>query len=99
MNRPMDVGEIASKPITFSHHALAQLADRGTTREEIITTIREGECQLAKNNRLSFRKNFLFEKEWKGRYYQSKQVMPIVAEEQHRVVVITVYVFYFGEKR
>ena len=30
--------------------------------------------------------------------YETKQVMPIVVEEPHRLVVVTVYVFYFGGK-
>lgn len=51
----------------------------------------------AKKNRISFRKNFPFEKMWKNKYYSSKQVMPIVVEEGENYVVITVYVFFFGE--
>ena len=45
---------------------------------------------------MNFRKNFSFNATWKGRYYDVKQVVPIVAEEQDAWVVITVYVFYFG---
>ena len=33
---------------------------------------------------------------WKGRYYEVKQVTPIVVEDEDRIVVVTVYVFYFG---
>jgi len=33
---------------------------------------------------------------WKGKYYQAKQVMPIVVEEPDRFVVVTVYVFFIG---
>jgi hypothetical protein len=29
----------------------------------------------------------------------TKQVMPIVREEADRIVVVTVYVFYFGGKK
>lgn len=89
----MDVKE---KEIVFSQHALDQLQDRGVGREEIIQTIRDGEVQIAKKGRLSFKKNFSFEKMWKGRYYSLKQVMPIVVEEADRYIVVTVYVFYFG---
>jgi hypothetical protein len=39
--------------------------------------------------------------EWDGRYYGVQQVVPIVAEEAERFVVVTVYAFYFqeGEER
>lgn len=84
------------KPIVFSRHALEQMPDRGTTQGEVIEAIGEGERVPAKKGRLAFRKNFPFQKTWKGRYYQVKQVMPIVAEEYDRMMVVTVYVFYFG---
>jgi hypothetical protein len=50
----------------------------------------------AKKGRLAFRKNFSYTGAWKGKYYQIKQVMPIVAEEADEFVVVTVYVYFFG---
>ncbi|MGB9613196.1 MAG: DUF4258 domain-containing protein [Candidatus Margulisiibacteriota bacterium] len=87
------------KEIEFSQHALDQLQDRGATKEEVIKTIREGEQVPAKKGRLAFRKNFSFEAEWKGKIYKVKQVMPIIIEESDKLVVITVYTFYFGGER
>ena len=84
------------KPIVFSAHALGQIAGRGTNEAEVETTVREGEEIPAKLGRRAFRKNFPFNSQWKERYYELKQVMPVVADEPHRCVVITVYVFYFG---
>jgi len=84
------------KPIVFSTHALGQMADRGTNEAEVETAVREGEEIPAKEGRRAFRKNFPFSSQWKGRYYEFKQVMPVVADEPQRYVVITVYVFYFG---
>jgi len=84
------------KPIIFSQHALDQMPDRGTTREEVEITIRTGEPTPAKSRRLSYRKNFPFNKDWKEKQYAIKQVMPIVIEESDRILVVTVYVFYFG---
>lgn len=84
------------KPILYSQHALDQMFNREVSEEELETAIREGEMAPAKKNRLAFRKNFSFKSEWKGKYYEIKQVMPIVVEEQDRYVVITVYTFYFG---
>ena len=75
-----------------------QMADRGANRAEVEGTIREGEKIPAKQGRRSFRKNFAFRSWWKGRYYEFKQIVPVVADEDDRWVVITVYVFYFGGK-
>lgn len=84
------------KSIIFSKHALEQMPDRGASAEEVESAILTGESVPAKRNRLAFRKNFAFRKNWKGRYYEMKQVMPVVAEENDRIIVVTVYVYYFG---
>ena len=84
------------KPIVFSTHALEQMADRGTNQSEVEIAIEQGEEIPAKHGRKAFRKNFVFNSTWKGRYYEVKQVVPIVAEKLDSWVVITVYVFYFG---
>jgi len=84
------------KSVVFSRHALEQMPDRGATQEEVEATIRTGERIPAKGRRIAFRKNFLFQQQWKGRHYEVKQVMPIVVEENDTMMVITVYVFYFG---
>lgn len=87
------------QPIVFSAHALDQMVDRGASKAEVEAAVRQGEEIPAKKGRRAFRKNFPFNSQWKGRYYEFKQVMPVVAEEADRWVVITVYVFYFGEKQ
>lgn len=84
------------KVIEFSQHALDNMADRGASREEVELTIRTGECLPAKKGRLSFRKNYSYNSMWKGKFYQVKQVMPIVAEESDRFMVVTVYTFFIG---
>lgn len=84
------------KPIIFSNHALEQMPDRGATVDEVELAIRTGESAPAKGERLAFRKNFPFNRKWKGRHYGIKQVIPIVTEESDKIVVVTVYVFYFG---
>ena len=86
------------KLIEFSQHALDQLVDRGTNRKEVEEAICRGESIPAKKGRLGFRKNFPYSAMWRGRYYETKQVMPIVVEESQCLVVVTVYVFYFGGK-
>ena len=84
------------KRIVFSAHAREQLALRGGTEAEAETAILEGERLRAERGRAAFRKNFPFLSDWKGRYYDVKQVVPIVVEEEDSIVVVTVYVFYFG---
>ena len=84
------------KRIVFSAHAREQLALRGGTEAEAETAILEGERLPAERGRIAFRKNFAFLSDWKGRYYEVKQVMPVVVEEEDAIVVVTVYVFYFG---
>jgi hypothetical protein len=84
------------KSIVFSTHALEQMADRGANASDVEIAMHEGEEIPAKQGRKAFRKNFAFNSQWKGRYYEVKQVVPIVAEEADTLVVITVYVFYFG---
>ena len=42
-----------------------------------------------------FRKNFAFDGRWGGRRHRVKQVAPVVAQEPGKLVVVTVYVFYF----
>jgi len=85
-----------TKPIIFSQHALDNMVDRGASKEEVELAIRTGECFPGKKGRLSFRKNFNYNAMWKGKSYQVKQVMPIVAEEYEIFVVVTVYVYFIG---
>jgi hypothetical protein len=70
---------------------------RGVAREEVEEAIRSGERVPAKIGRLAFRKNLPYQGTWQGNAYRIKQVMPIVVEEPGRTVVVTVYVFYFGD--
>jgi hypothetical protein len=87
------------KPIMFSKHALDQMRDRGAIKTEVEAAIQSGEQIPAKKGRLAFRKNFPFRNRWQGRYYEMKQVTPVIVEESDRLTVVTVYVFYFGGER
>lgn len=84
------------KKIVFSQHAKDQVADRGATEDEVINAIEDGEKMPAKRGRLSFRKNYPYGKIWKGKRYEMKQVVPIVVDEGNMLVVVTVYVYFFG---
>ena len=82
--------------IVFSRHALARLSERGITKEEVESAINSGERVTAKRRMIAYRKNFRFASKWKNRYYETKQVMPIVIEKEEKLIVVTVYAFYFG---
>jgi hypothetical protein len=84
------------KPLYFSRHAREQMRDRGATASEVEEAIQSGERAEASRGRTAFRKNFPYQGEWKGKRYAIKQVRPIVVEEPERLVVVTVYVYYFG---
>ncbi|MSR78339.1 MAG: DUF4258 domain-containing protein [Candidatus Omnitrophica bacterium] len=83
--------------ITFSSHALIQMKERGASADEVREAILKGEKTPAKKGRDAYRLNFQYDKIWGERHYALKQVMPVVKEESGRLIVITVYVFYFWE--
>ncbi len=71
------------------------MKERGTSREEVEQAIRHGSRAPAREGRTAFRLNLRFEQRWKGKYYGTKQVLPIVSERPDRYVVVTVLTFYF----
>jgi hypothetical protein len=83
------------KPIRLSKHALDYAEKRGFTVAEVEETIRTSAWSAAELGRLNCRKDFAFSKEWNGRFYATKQVRPVFAEEAGEIVVITVYTYYF----
>ena len=93
MNEP----EKSSTPIVFSAHALKRMRERGARKEDVRTAIRDGQREPAQRGLVLYRLNLEYKREWDGRYYGIQQVVPVVAEEQDKVVVVTVYTFYFQE--
>ncbi len=85
----------AAKPVVFTKHAREKLQDRGASEEDVREAIRIGEREPAKRGLYLYRLNLEFNREWAGQYYRVQQVAPVVAEEQDRFVVVTVYTFYF----
>ncbi len=80
--------------ITIHPHALDRLAERGATKEEVITAVREGESFPAKYGRTGFRRNFAYNELWRGRRYATKQVEAFAVPE-NGWLVITVIVKFF----
>ena len=86
-----------SKPIVFTAHALQRMQERGAREEDVNEAVRIGKREPAHRGLVLYRLNLEFKREWDGRYYGVQQVVPIVAEEKDRFVVVTVYTFYFQE--
>lgn len=62
------------------------------TFEEILD---QAVAMLERRGRLECRKSFHFNAEWNGKYYATKQVRPVFADEPSEIVVVTIYVYYF----
>jgi len=76
-------------------HALARMAERGASEQEVIATIEHGERFPAKFDRTGFRRNLPFGGLWRDRMYATKQIEAYAVEEQGAWLVITVIVKYF----
>ena len=78
-----------------------RMRQRGTHGDDVREAIRIGMREPAQRGLFLYRLNLEFKCEWDGRYYGVQQVAPVVAEEEDRIVVVTVYTFYFqeGEKK
>ncbi len=81
--------------IIFTHHASQRMRERGASEKDVVEAIRIGEREPARHGHSLYRLNIEFNQEWDGRLYRIQQVVPVVAEEKDRLVVITVYTFYF----
>jgi hypothetical protein len=86
------------KKVVFTEHARIQMGRRGVTEGEVRLTIQIGESIPAKKGRTAYRKNFPFESVWKGKFYTTKQVSPVIVKQEDEIVVVTVYAYYFTEE-
>ena len=83
------------KPVRFTSHALEQLSERGTNKDEVIESIKKGKREKAKKGRFIYRANYQFNSNWNDRYFSIKQVAPVILESEEELIVITVYTFYY----
>ena len=67
----------------------------GANELDVVNAIRTGEKEPAQRNLEMYRLNVEYHREWDGKFYPVQQVAPIVAEEENRIVVVTVLTFYF----
>ncbi len=84
-----------AKPIAFTRHARDRCAQRGTTEADVTAAIRSGKREPAQRGLWLYRLNLEYQREWAGEWYAVQQVTAIVAEEADRLVVVTVYTYYF----
>jgi len=81
--------------IRFHPHAQERMKERGANEDEIRDKVKQGERLPARFNRTGFRRNFLFDNEWRGKYYRTKQVEAYAVPEGTDWVVITTITLYF----
>ena len=81
--------------ITFHHHALERMEERGTTTEKVSLAVRQGESFPVKYERTGFRMNFNFNQKWHNKHYEIKQVEAYAVQESDNWLVITVITRYF----
>jgi hypothetical protein len=58
--------------VRFHPHAQERMVERGASEQEVLAAVEKGERFEAKFDRTGFRRNFVFEKQWQGKYYKAK---------------------------
>lgn len=81
--------------IHFHPHALERMEERGTNKEEITLTVKDGERFPAKFERTGFRRNFSYNRKWHNKHYEIKQVEVYAVQEANNWIIITVITRYF----
>jgi hypothetical protein len=81
--------------IRIHPHAIQRMEERCATTDEVYATVEHGEVFPAKFGRSGFRRNFLFDNDFGGRHYHTKQVEVFAVQEESDWVVITVITRFF----
>ncbi|MDE3090048.1 MAG: DUF4258 domain-containing protein [Chloroflexota bacterium] len=81
--------------VRFHPHARERMEERGATDKEVEATVEQGEQFPAKFGRTGFRRNFVFDDEWRGRHFGTKQLEAFAIREDGDWLVITVITRYF----
>ena len=76
-------------------HAVDRLRERGATEEEVVATVKQGEQFPAKFGRTGFRRNFAFNRAWRGRRFATKQVEAYAVRGGTEWLVISFITRYF----
>jgi len=86
------------KRIEFGLHAVRSARKRGATEAEVRTAIEQGTWKPAAEGRLCSRFEFAYGGEWHGREYGFKAVEPVFIELRHKIVVVTVYTYFYNRR-
>ena len=88
------------KPIRFSTHAHIQMVMRGASEEEVIKAIRSSTWIAAKMGKFQTQYRYEFNKKalTNQKFYKYKTVEPVFADEQDKITVVTVKVYYSNEE-
>ena len=81
--------------VNIHTHARERMASRGTNEAEVVAAVEEGESFPAKIGRTGSRRNFIFNSQWRGRFFDSKQIEVFAFRENYAWLVIAVFVRYF----
>lgn len=76
-------------------HAVDRMEERGATENEVRLSVEQGERFPGKFGRTGFRRNFRFEREWRGTHYRTKQVEVYAVQDGDDWLVVTVLTRYF----
>ena len=83
------------KEVYFTKHSIESMRKRGVSEDEVKTAISNAQWQTSKWEKLECNFEFEYNKKWNAKHYNKKQVVPIFVEEEEKIVIITVYAFYF----
>lgn len=81
--------------VRFHPHAKERMNERGATECEVIATVEQGEQFPAKFNRTGFRRNFIFNNKWQGKFYNMKQIEAFAVKEGNDWLVISIITKYY----
>ena len=81
--------------VRFHPHARERMTQRGATEQEVAVAVETGEQFETKFGRTGFRRNFAFEKQWRGKYYKTKQIEAYAVRQDDDWLVISVITRYF----
>jgi hypothetical protein len=89
------VAEDAGPDIVITRHARIRMAERGASEDTVRLAVTIGEREPARRGLFLHRLDVPFGGRWRGRRYGTMQVAALVAHEPGRLVVVTVYTFFF----
>jgi hypothetical protein len=89
------VAEGSGPVIVLTYHARLQMIRRGATEDVVLLAVSIGQREPARRGLFLCRLDVPFGGVWRGRRYTTMQVAPVIAVQPGRVVVVTVYTFYF----